>query len=70
MDDIEELLLGGDIETVNEVLAKTGAMAVSAASQPSDSNDIVQDGQIVAIPEDVFPKVSCLIASMVFSLKT
>ena len=61
MEDIEELLLAGDIETVNEVLSRTGTIS----GPPQDA--LAATFEAIAIPEDVYPKVSIVSTSIRFS---
>ena len=57
MDDFEDLLLGGDIDTVNDVIARSAAMQISEATQPAiDAVAMPESGEL-PIPEDVYPKV-------------
>ena len=57
MDEFEDLLLAGDLDEVNEVLSRTGALnIVDSAPANGDSPDALPTENI-AIPDEIYPKV-------------
>ena len=63
MDDFEDLLLGGDLETVNNVLARAAAIPLSQSAELGVESAIITESGQVPIPEDIYPKVSLHIST-------
>ena len=58
MEDFEDLLLAGDMDGVNEVLARAGALNIVNEAHQNDEAILSHFVDNVSIPEDVYPKVS------------
>jgi len=67
MDELEDLLLGGDIDTVNEVLAMAGSVGEPTTAMLVSEANLIFPSE--SIPDYVFPKVPSISSWIVFSLK-
>jgi hypothetical protein len=71
MDDFEDLLLSGDIDGVNEVLARTGALNIAFSGGHDEESMVSSTVDNISIPEDVYPKVgTSFTVYLLLSLKT